>query len=198
LRVECDGKKDGFHGIVVSLIRRRRRVAARSREEAVEMWPVLSSQRAPELFPVVCGLLNQDGAVSILSYRRTQRGNGDVINFLKQRIDSMLAKRKDAPDPTFSSEYASGRRHYQVRVFALKCNLENHAGPTLAVLLERKREHPDLLHAARKFHLTEREKEGLELLMQEYTTGQIASGMDISPNHCEGLLAVGYVQDPSL
>src|SRR5215472_7123663 len=129
-----------------------------------------------------------DEAVSILCYPRSPHGNGDVANFLKQRIDAMLAKRKDAPDPTFSSEFASGRRHYQVRVFALKCNFENHAGRTLAVLLERKREHPDLLRAARKFHLTEREKEALELLMQGCTTRQIASRMDISPNTAKAFL----------
>ena len=100
----------------------------------------------------------------------------------------MLAKRRGSRDPTFSSEFASGRRDYQVRVFALKCNFENHAGPSLVVLLERKREHPDLLQAARKFHLTEREKEALELLMQGYTTRQIASRMDISPNTAKAFL----------
>ena len=129
-----------------------------------------------------------DEAVSILCYPRTPRGNGDVANFLKQRIDAMLPKRNGSPDPTFSSEFASGRRHYQVRVLALKCNLENLLGPTVAVLLERKREHPDVLRAARKFHLTEREKEALELLMQGYTTRQIASRMDISPNTAKAFL----------
>jgi len=129
-----------------------------------------------------------DEAVSIICYPRSLRGNGDVANFLKHRINSMLPERKDSPDPTFSGEFASGRRHYQVRVFALKCNLENHSGPILAVLLERKREHPDVLRAARKFHLTEREKEALELLMQGCTTKQIASRMDISPNTAKAFL----------
>src|SRR6266481_10161317 len=57
--VESDGKKDGLHRIVMGLIGGRLRVAAHSREKAVEMWLVLPSQRAPELFPVLCGLLNQ-------------------------------------------------------------------------------------------------------------------------------------------
>jgi len=112
----------------------------------------------------------------------------ETLLISKARIDSMLAKRRGSRDPTFSSEFASGRRDYQVRVFALKCNFENHAGPSLVVLLERKREHPDLLQAARKFHLTEREKEALELLMQGYTTRQIASRMDISPNTAKAFL----------
>ena len=129
-----------------------------------------------------------DEAVSILSYPQTPRWNGQVTNFLKQRIDLMLPKRSGSPDPTFSSEFASGRRYYQVRVFALKSNLGNHSGPTLAVLLERKWEHPDLLRAARKFHFTKREKEALDLLMQGYTTSQIASRMDISPNTAKAFL----------
>src|SRR5262245_12105768 len=69
-----------------------------------------------------------DEAVSILSYQQTPRGNGHVANFLKQRIDSMLPKRTGSPDATFFSEFTSGRRQYQVRVFALKCNLLNHSG----------------------------------------------------------------------
>jgi len=133
-------------------------------------------------------LYANDEAVLILSYPQTPRGNGHVANFLKQRIDSMLPKRNGSPDRTFSGEFLSGRRHYQVRLFALKSNLQNHSGPTLAVLLEREREHPDLLRAARKFRLTEREKEALELLMQGYTTSQIASRMDISPNTAKAFL----------
>ncbi|HEX2666412.1 MAG TPA: helix-turn-helix transcriptional regulator [Candidatus Acidoferrum sp.] len=60
--------------------------------------------------------------------------------------------------------------------------------PTLAVLLERNRPHPDLLRAARRFHLTQRETAALELLMQGYTTKQIACRMDISPNTAKAFL----------
>ena len=74
-----------------------------------------------------------------------------------------------------------------MRVFALKSN-QDHLGPTMAVLLERKREHLDLLRAAREFHLTKREKEALELLMQGFTAKQIASRMDISPNTAKAFL----------
>lgn len=70
----------------------------------------------------------------------------------------------------------------------MKSNLQGHAGPTLAVLLERNREHPDLLQAARRFHLTERETAALELLMLGSTTKQIACRMDISPNTAKAFL----------
>ena len=132
-------------------------------------------------------LYANDEAVLILSYPQTRHGNGHAANFLKQRIDSMLPERNGSPNPTFSTEFVSGRRHYQVRVFALKSN-QDHLGPTMAVLLERKREHLDLLRAAREFHLTKREKEALELLMQGFTAKQIASRMDISPNTAKAFL----------
>ena len=128
-----------------------------------------------------------DEAVSILSYPQDPRGNGHVADFL-QRIDSLLFRRNGSPDPKFSGEFASGRRHYQVRVSALKSNLQDRAGPTLAVLLQRNREHPDLLRTARKFHLTQRETAALELLMQGYTTKQIACRMGISPNTAKAFL----------
>jgi len=129
-----------------------------------------------------------DEAVSILSYPQAPGGNGHGAYFLKQRIDSLLPQRNGSSDPRFSDELVSGRRHYQVRVFALKSNLQSHSGPTLAVLLERRREHPDLLRAARKFHLTQRETAVLELLMQGYATKQIACRMDISPNTAKAFL----------
>jgi len=45
-----------------------------------------------------------------------------------------------------------------------------------------------LSNPARKFHLTKRGKEALDLLMQGYTTSQIASRMDISPNTAKAFL----------
>lgn len=80
-----------------------------------------------------------DEAVSILSYPQAPRGNGHRAYFLKQRIDSLPPRRNGSRDPKFSGEFASGRRRYQVRVFAMKSNSQNHSGPTLAVLLERNR-----------------------------------------------------------
>ena len=129
-----------------------------------------------------------DEAVSILSYPQALRGNGHGAYFLKQRIDSLLPQRNGSPDPKFSGELASGRRRYQVRVFAMKSNWQSHSGPTLAVLLERNREHADRLRAAQLFHLTQRETAALEFLMLGYTTKQIACRMDISPNTAKAFL----------
>ena len=129
-----------------------------------------------------------DEAVSILAYPQILNGNGQVASFLKQEIASLLPRSNGSAAPRFPSEFESGRRQYKVRVFTLKSNLQNHSGATLAVLLERNREHPALSRAARTFHLTQREIEALNLLMQGYTTKQIACRMDISPNTAKAFL----------
>lgn len=116
-------------------------------------------------------LYMNDEAVSILFYPQTPRGDGHGAYFLKQRIDPPLPRRNGSSDPKFSGELASGRRRYQVRVFAMKSNLQGHAAPTLAVLLERNREHPDLLRAARRFRLTQRETAALELRCDTQPSG---------------------------
>lgn len=129
-----------------------------------------------------------DEAVSILSYPQSPNGNGHLAHFMAQKIDSIVPKKNGSPSPKYSGKLASGRRHYQVRVFALKSNLANGSVATLAILLERKRESRDPLQVAKKFRLTQRETEALELLMQGYTTKQIASRMEISPNTAKAFL----------
>ena len=129
-----------------------------------------------------------DEAVSILAYPQILNGNGRVASFLKQKIASLLPRSNGSAAPRFPNEFESGRRQYKVRVFTLKSNLRNHSGATVAVFLERNRQHPALSRAARKFHLTQREIEALNLLMQGYTTKQIACRMDISPNTAKAFL----------
>jgi hypothetical protein len=57
--IESDGEKNGFHWIIVSLIRGRLGVAAYAHEEAVEMRLILPPQRAPEFLPSLRVLLDQ-------------------------------------------------------------------------------------------------------------------------------------------
>src|ERR1700690_3082303 len=57
--VECDGKKNGFHWVVVTLIRGRLRVATHPNKESVKMRLILAAQRTSKLFPSLCCLLNE-------------------------------------------------------------------------------------------------------------------------------------------
>src|SRR6202171_1430952 len=57
--VEGNGKKNGFHRIVVTLIGGGLGVVAHADKEPVEMFVIFSAQCPAEFFPTFCGLLNQ-------------------------------------------------------------------------------------------------------------------------------------------
>ncbi len=135
-------------------------------------------------------LYANEEAVSILCYPKSTRRNKRLGHFLVHRIDSLLSMQDGSLSSRVSNEFASGKRHYQVRVFKLKPHLRNSLAPTLAVLLERKhRASLDLLQIGQKFRLTQRQTEALGHLMQGYTTKQIARRMEISPNTAKSFLS---------
>src|SRR5205807_3034577 len=84
----------------------------------------------------------------------------------------------------FALEFTSGRRHYSCRVFALNSQANNSAGqPAVALILERcNRKSLDTSQAAARFHLTVREQETLDCLIQGLTNKEIGQRMNISPN----------------
>ena len=76
-----------------------------------------------------------------------------------------------------------------MRAFSLKSNLGIGRGPAIALLLERNRKDVfNLESIARKFRLTQREMEAVDLLLRDLSTKQIASRMDISPNTVKAFL----------
>jgi DNA-binding CsgD family transcriptional regulator len=157
----------------------------RQRERANSDWPgllLLDLLRKP--------LYANDEAISILCYPESPRKNGHLAHFLARMIDSLIPKQNGSASSSskVTREFASGKRRYQVRVFSLKSHLGNSLGPALAVLLERNGGPIDVTQAAQKFHLTQRETEALQFLMQGHTTKQIASHMDISPNTAKAFL----------
>lgn len=129
-------------------------------------------------------------AVSILTFPETRGENKRLDRLLVQKINSLLPKQNGGfSSSKCSPELSSGKRRYQVRVFKLKPHLGNGLGPTLAVLLERNHRAPlNLSRICQQFGLTSREAEALGLLTQGYTTRQIASRMDISPNTAKSFL----------
>ena len=76
-----------------------------------------------------------------------------------------------------------------MRAFSVKSSLGDGRGPVVALLLERNQ--PGALNlesVTRKFRLTKRETETVKLLLQDLSTKQIASRMDISPNTAKAFL----------
>jgi len=131
-------------------------------------------------------------ALAILAYPEVPPKHKGLGNFLQSMLRSLLASNGDHNDfspSKFPNQVISGKRSYQLRAFAVKSNLGTERGRAIALLLERN--HRGALNVesvARKFRLTQRERETVDLLVQDLSTKQIASRMDISPNTAKAFL----------
>ena len=135
-------------------------------------------------------------ALAILAYPEVPSKNKDLGNSLQSKIRSLLHSNANhnghhngfSPSK-FLNEIASGKRRYQLRAFSMKSNLGIERGPAIALLLERSHRGAfNLESLARKFRLTQRERETVNLLIQDLSTKQIASRMNISPNTVKAFL----------
>ncbi len=137
-------------------------------------------------------IYSNEEAQAILTYPGVSSENKGFDNFLQSRIRSLIPSNGDhngLSPAQFLNEVASGKRCYQLRAFSVKSNLGNRRGPAVALLLERNhRGALNLERVARKFRLTPREKETVDLLLQDLSTKQIASRMDISANTAKAFL----------
>ena len=131
-------------------------------------------------------------ALAILTYPRAPSKNKGFDSFLQSRIRSLVpsnGNHNGLSASRFVNEVASGNRRYQLRAFSMKSNLGIERGPVIALLLERSHRGTfNLKSVARKFRLTQRERETLDLLTRDLSTKQIASRMDISPNTAKAFL----------
>ena len=137
-------------------------------------------------------LYASEEALAILAYPGVPSKTNAFGNSLRTRILSLLHSNGDhngfSPSK-FLNEVASGKRRYQLRAFSVKSNLGNGRGPAVALLLERNHRNAlNLESVARKFRLTPREKETVDLLIQDLSAKQIASRMGISPNTAKAFL----------
>jgi DNA-binding CsgD family transcriptional regulator len=132
-----------------------------------------------------------DEAMAILAYPQVLPQQG-VNNFVQSRIRSLVSSNsnhKSFSPCKFLNEVASGKRRYRLRAFSVKSNLGIGGGPAVAVLLERNHDEGlNLASVARKFHLTRRERETVDLLLRDLSTKQIADRMGISPNTAKAFL----------
>jgi DNA-binding CsgD family transcriptional regulator len=137
-------------------------------------------------------LYASEEALAILAYPGVPSKTNAFGNSLRTRILSLLhsnGNHNGFSPSKFLNEVASGKRRYQLRAFSVKSNLGNGRGPAVALLLERNHRNAlNLESVARKFRLTPREKETVDLLIQDLSAKQIASRMGISPNTAKAFL----------
>src|SRR2546426_3204311 len=127
-------------------------------------------------------------ATQILAYPDTPQSIGPLDSFLLRKIRALFFA--NGNEGQFASEFLSGRRRYLCRVYCVSPpsnNAPDH--PALAVLLERSsRTSFDASEISARFHLTPREQETLEYLIEGLTNKEIGHRMNISPNTVKGFL----------
>src|SRR5204862_3693322 len=127
-------------------------------------------------------------ATQILAYPATPQSIRLLDSFLLRKIRTVLFA--NGNDGQFATEFVSGKRRYLCRAYWLSPpsnNALNH--PALAVLLERSSPTSfDASEIAARFHLTPREQETLEYLIEGLTNKEIGHRMNISPNTVKGFL----------
>jgi len=129
-------------------------------------------------------------AIRILAYPEAPEPLNLADGFLTDKIRSVILADGNGPHSAFATEFTSGRRHYLCRAFALNSH-SNHGPdqPALAVIFERcSRRSFDAIQVAARFHLTPREQETLQHLMQGLTNKEIGQRMHISPNTVKAFL----------
>src|SRR5437667_4619525 len=116
-------------------------------------------------------------ALAILAYPGVPSKHKGFDKFVQSRIQSLISSNgnHNGFSPSrFANEVASGKRCYQLRAFSVKSNLGIERGPAIALLLERNQQSVlNLEGVTRKFRLTRRERETLDLLTQDLSTKQI-------------------------
>jgi DNA-binding CsgD family transcriptional regulator len=111
--------------------------------------------------------------------------------FLADRVRTALLDHRHQGGPAFVKEIKSGKRRYVCKSFQVDC----HGHPSLelafAVVLER---NAAITEISAEFDLTQRERETVELLLQGFTSKEIANRMNISPNTVKAFLRLVMVK----
>ena len=131
-------------------------------------------------------------AAEILGYPEKPESTKRFHNSLMAKIRSALVARQPEKGSPLVVEFHSGKRLYFCRAFPVEGYGREHERATIAVFLERGVASGGLLTvlraASEKFHLTGREHEVLQYLLDGLTSKEIADRMKISPNTVKAFL----------
>lgn len=133
-------------------------------------------------------------AVRILTYPDGHGSRGAIKKFLAERVQSALRKRGDISESSLVTQIKSGRRIYLCRFFRVSSPFRKGQRPTTGLLIERGSESVNFLQMAEDFHLTQREREAVQLLTQGLTNKEIANRMGISPNTVKAFLRLVMIK----
>jgi len=133
-------------------------------------------------------LLNRTAA-EILSYPLKLGAHKSQHAFFAERVRSTLLASHSSSGSPIVAEFRSGKRLYHCRTFRVDAQAKEYSQLSLAVLFERGSSGSfSLPQVAQKYHLTTREQQVLEFLLQGLTSKEIAERMGISANTVKAFL----------
>ena len=135
-------------------------------------------------------------AAQILMYPQKVEIHVDLNADLASKIRSILVRERSEHGPVFVPHFQSGKRVYLCRAFRVNALSQAGSQPSVAVLLERgPKGSVSLDHVSEKFHLSIREREVLQHLLEAGpTTKEIAIQMGISPHTVKAFLRLIMVK----
>ena len=134
-------------------------------------------------------------ATQILVYPEKPEAQKNLSSYLASRIRSTLFSQPSPTGPALVPRFQSGRRTYWCRSFQVNSMANGHSQASLAVLLERTlARSASLAQMSERFHLTTREQEVAQFLLQGLTSKEIGMRMQISPNTVKAFLRLIMVK----
>jgi DNA-binding CsgD family transcriptional regulator len=128
-------------------------------------------------------LYANEEAKKIVTYPEGPRRFPSAWALLQKTIFTLTSEQNSSLASTSRVEFLSGRRKYVGLAIPLAKWQRPPAGAAVAVVLERSgAASRGAVELSESFHLTEREREVVELLIQGLTNKEIAGRMNISPN----------------
>lgn len=144
-----------------------------------------------KMYPI---FVNSPGA-AILAYPDGTDSHRNFAPYIAEKIRSILILGKPSNESAFVSKFKSGRRYYSCRSFPVSGMGSRPSEAAYALILERAVARTSyLIHLEEKFHLTTREREVAQLLLQGLTSKEIGLRMQISPNTVKAFLRLIMVK----
>jgi DNA-binding CsgD family transcriptional regulator len=112
--------------------------------------------------------------------------------FVTDRVRTTLVDHQHQGRLAFVKDFKSGKRRYMCKSFQVDCH--GHPYPQLAFAVVLERNSASMEGGAEEFDLTQRERETVELLLQGFTSKEIANRMNISPNTVKAFLRLVMVK----
>jgi DNA-binding CsgD family transcriptional regulator len=134
-------------------------------------------------------------AAQILVYPQKPETQRNLDKYLASRIRLTLFSEQPSNGSPLVPKFQSGRRAYLCRSFRVSGMANGDSQAALAVLLERASSKPaSLAQVSERFHLTTREQEVAQFLLQGLTSKEIGTRMQISPNTVKAFLRLIMVK----